>query len=162
MGGDDDPVTALIDPLGVPRYEISCLLGFQWCRQRPEYLVEWKGYNVSYNLWVYRDSLMADVPGLVAAYVKNPTVFQAPPSAPKRATAGRQLLQPPLGAPPPSEVVAPPFGMVVPPRGRLCAPAAVPAVVGVRSSSCAGSCSVAFRSLGTTGALSVCVWLCLC
>ena len=134
LGGDDDPVTPLIDPLGVPRYEISRLLGFRWWRQRPEYLVEWKGYDASYNLWVHRDSLMADVPGLVAAYDKNPTVFQAPPSAPKRATAGRQLLQPPLGAPPPSQVVAPPFGMVVPPRGRLRAPVAVPAVVGVRSS----------------------------
>ena len=76
MGGDNALVTPLIDPLGVLKYEISRLLGFRWCHQLPEYLVEWKDYDVSYYLWVHQDSLMEDVQGLVAAYDKNPTVFR--------------------------------------------------------------------------------------
>ena len=56
--------------------------------------MEWAGYDQSWGTWVHRDSLLEDVPALVAAYDASPTVFQARKSAPKRATKGRQTLPP--------------------------------------------------------------------
>ena len=115
LGADDPPVTPLIDPLGVPRFEISRLLGYRVWRHRPEYWVEWKGYDTSHNTWVHRDSLLQDVPALVAAYDRNPTTFQARASAPKRATKGRQLLASPPGSPQGRQRLVPPRGVL---RGR--------------------------------------------
>ena len=77
--------------------------------------MEWKGYDTSHNTWVHRDSLLQDVPALVAAYDRNPTTFQARASAPKRATKGRQLLASPPGSPQGRQRLVPPRGVL---RGR--------------------------------------------
>ena len=53
--------------------------------------MEWAGYDQSWGTWVHRDSLLEDVPTMVAAYDADPTNFQARKSAPKRATTGRQM-----------------------------------------------------------------------
>ena len=58
---------------------------------RCEMYVEWAGYDQSWGTWVHRDSLLEDVPTMVAAYDADPTNFQARKSAPKRATTGRQM-----------------------------------------------------------------------
>lgn len=99
LGVDDSPLKPLIDPLGVERYEISRILGHRVLNRRPEYWVEWSGYDMSHNQWVHRDVLEADVPVLLAAYDANPTLFSARKSAPKRATTGRQLPSPPASLP---------------------------------------------------------------
>ena len=43
---------------------------------------------------MHRDSLLEDVPALVAKYDADPTDFQARKSAPKRATKGRRIPTP--------------------------------------------------------------------
>ena len=91
FGAQDPPVTPLIDPMGVERYEIDRILGDRVLHGRPEYCVAWKGYDQSHDTWVHRDVLREDVPALLRAYDANPTSFQARKSAPKRATKGRQM-----------------------------------------------------------------------
>ena len=91
FGEEDGPVMPLLDPLGVYRYEISRILLFRIHKRRPEYLVEWTGFDASYNEWVHRDVLVQDVPSLLLAYDSSPSPMVARPSAPKRATKGRQL-----------------------------------------------------------------------
>jgi hypothetical protein len=92
FGAQDPPVTPLIDPMGVERYEIDWILGDQVLHGRPKYCVAWKGYDQSHDTWVHWDVLREDVPDLLRAYDADPTSFQAWKSAPKRATKGRKLL----------------------------------------------------------------------
>ena len=127
FGDDDDPPHPLIDPLGVARYEISRILWHRVLNRRPEYAVEWKGYDTSHNSWVHRDVLQEDVPALLAAYDLNPVLFQARASAPKRATKGRQLPLAPSTARMVRAVprVAPPLRRVLPPALSTPAPARV-------------------------------------
>jgi hypothetical protein len=91
FGEEDGPVMPLLDPLGVYRYEISRILLFRIHKRCPEYLVEWTGFDASYNEWVHRDVLVQDVPSLLLAYDSSPSPMVERPSAPKRATKGRQL-----------------------------------------------------------------------
>ena len=93
---DDVPLRPLADGAGVQRWEIRRIVGHRLHKQRQEMYVEWAGYDQSWGTWVHRDSLLADVPAMVAAYDADPSVFQARKSAPKRATTGRQILPPML------------------------------------------------------------------
>ena len=92
FGVDDMPLKPLEDSAGVQRWEIPCIVRHRLHKQRQEMYVEWAEYDQSWGTWVHRDSLLEDVPALVAAYDASPTVFQARKSAPKRATKGRQSL----------------------------------------------------------------------
>ncbi len=37
-------------------------------KQQPEYLVEWTGLDVSFNMWIHKDVLEQDVPNMVQTY----------------------------------------------------------------------------------------------
>jgi hypothetical protein len=91
FGEDDGPVLPLLDPLGVHRYEIKRILLYRFHKQRPEYLVEWTDFDASFNQWIHKDVLDQDVSEMVRAYDANPSPMLARPSAPKRATTGRQI-----------------------------------------------------------------------
>jgi len=90
FGANEMPLRPLQDVGGVQRWEIRRIVGHRLHKQRQEMYVEWAGYDQSWGTWVHRDSLLEDVPALVAAYDADPTDFQARKSAPKRATKGRQ------------------------------------------------------------------------
>ena len=47
--------------------------------------MHWRGFDASRACWVRRDSLVQDVPALVAAYDADPSVLVARSSAPARA-----------------------------------------------------------------------------
>ena len=106
----------LLDPLGVHRYEIKRILLYRFHKQRPEYLVEWTGFDASFNQWIHKDVLDQDVPEMVRVYDANPSPMLTRPSVPKRVTTGRQISirAPPVRAPssPVSvqRIVAPPVG----------------------------------------------------
>ena len=90
---DDQDVVPepIADASGAQRWEVRRLCGDRVHQRRPEILVEWAGLDRSYLKWVHRDVLVDDVPDLVKAYEANPSAFRARPSAPKRATTGRQM-----------------------------------------------------------------------
>ena len=90
-----DPVHA---PDGAARWEVQRILGRRHIGRQAEYCVQWRGFGTDRLSWVPRDLLVADVPRLVAAYDADPSVFQARPSAPKRASAGNALRRPPVAA----------------------------------------------------------------
>lgn len=94
FGESDLPLEPLQAGDGVQRWEVRRILGHRLHKQREEMYVEWAGYDQSWASWVHRDSLLADVPALVAAYDATPSAFQARRAAPKRATKGRQLPAP--------------------------------------------------------------------
>ncbi len=79
FGEEDDPVIPLLDPLGVYHYEISRILLFRIHKSRPEYLVEWTGFDASYNEWVHRDVLVQDVPSVLLVYDSSPSPMVARP-----------------------------------------------------------------------------------
>ena len=56
-----------------------------WQAASEEYLVQWKGYDISQMTWVARSQLLADVPALLHVYKTSPTTDQARKSVPKRA-----------------------------------------------------------------------------
>ena len=124
FGEDDGPVLPLLDPLGVHRYEIKRILLYRFHKQRPEYLVEWTGFDASFNQWIHRDVLDQDVPEMVRAYDANPSPMLARPSAPKRATTGRQIpvgvlpVRVSLSRAPIARIVAPPVGALPPASAR--------------------------------------------
>jgi hypothetical protein len=103
FGEDDGPVFPFLDPLGVHRYEIKRILLYRFHKQRPEYLVEWTGFDASFNQWIHKDVLDQDVSEMVRTNDANPSPMLARPSAPKRATTGRQisLRSPTVWVPPP-------------------------------------------------------------
>ena len=94
FGVDEMPLEPLQDAVGVQRWEIRRIVGHRVHKQRSEMYVEWAGYDQSWGTWVHRDSLLEDVPALVAQYDADPTDFQARKSAPKRATKGRRIPTP--------------------------------------------------------------------
>jgi hypothetical protein len=128
FGEDDGPVLPLLDPLGVHRYEIKRILLYRFHKQRPEYLVEWTGFDESFNQWIHRDVLDQDVLvqlEMVRAYDANPNPMLTRPSAPKRATTGRQI---PVGVlsvcvcvsrAPIARIVTPPVGALPPTSARV-------------------------------------------
>ena len=124
FGEDDGPVLPLLDPLGVHRYEIKRILLYRFHKQRPEYLVEWTGFDASFNQWIHRDVLDQDVPEMVRAYDENPSPMLARPSAPKRTTTGRQIpvgvlpVRVSLSRAPIARIVAPPVGALPPASAR--------------------------------------------
>ena len=73
---------------GTSKWEIQRVIGHRHIGRQAEYCVQWRGFGTDQLSWVRRDILLADVPRLVAAYNANPSVFQARPSAPKRASTG--------------------------------------------------------------------------
>ena len=48
--------------------EIRRILWYRFFKQRPEYLVEWTGLDVSFNMWIHKDVLEQDVPNMVQTY----------------------------------------------------------------------------------------------
>jgi len=80
--------TPLVGGAGVTCYEVSRISDAQMHKGQHELWVEWRGYDQSHNCWVNCDVLMVDVPALVVAFDTQPSIFQAPASAPKRATTG--------------------------------------------------------------------------
>jgi hypothetical protein len=85
---DDGPVLSLLDPLDVHRHEIKRILLYRFHKQRPQFLVEWTGFDESFNQWIHKDVLDQDVPDMVRAYDENPSPMLERPSAPKRVTKG--------------------------------------------------------------------------
>lgn len=77
FGESDLPLEPLRAGDGVQRWEVRRILGQRLHKQREEMYVEWAGYDQSWVSWVHRDSLLADVPALVAAYDATPSAFQA-------------------------------------------------------------------------------------
>ena len=72
--------------------------------------MQWEGYDAAWDMWVYRDVLVDDVPHMVTAYHKlGGLPVQPRRGAPKRASVGRLLLSGEVAFPPvPSCVVAAP------------------------------------------------------
>lgn len=81
------PVTPVRGGDGRLRYEVQRIWGHRPQGQLPakEYLVHWKGYDISQMTWEPRATLLADVPTVLLAYEASPTTAQARASAPKRA-----------------------------------------------------------------------------
>ena len=116
FGDYQGPVQPTLDPLGVRRYEIKRIVAHRVFHRRPEYWVQWEGYDAAWDMWVHRDVLVDDVPHMVTAYHKLGGLPMHPRrGAPKRASVGRLLL--------PGEVAFPPV--------QSCVVAASP--VGVRA-----------------------------
>jgi len=86
--------TPLVGGAGVTCYEVSRISDAQTHKGQHELWVEWRGYDQSHNCWVNCDVLMVDVPALVVAFDTQPSIFQAPASAPKRATTGYKSVVP--------------------------------------------------------------------
>jgi len=81
------PVTPVRGGDGRLRFEVQRIWGHRPQGQLPakEYLVHWKGYDISQMTWEPRATLLADVPTVLLAYEASPTTAQARASAPKRA-----------------------------------------------------------------------------
>jgi hypothetical protein len=95
FGESDLPLEPLQAGDDVQRWEVRRILGHRLHKQREEMYVDWAGYDQSWALWVHRDSLLADVPALVAAYDATPSAFQArraAPSGPPRVDNCRRSL----------------------------------------------------------------------
>jgi len=71
---------------GVMHYEIKRICNACTHKKVRELWVEWQGYDQSQNGWVFRESLMQDVPALVWAFERNLSNFTPRASAPKRAS----------------------------------------------------------------------------
>jgi hypothetical protein len=83
----------ILDPLGVRKWEIERIVAHRVWNCRPEYWVQWKGYEDSRDLWVHRDTLVRDFPSMLIQYhAQGGLPTQARKGAPKRATTGRRLL----------------------------------------------------------------------
>jgi hypothetical protein len=105
-----------MDPLGVCRYEIKRIVAHRVCHRRPEYWVQWEGYDAAWDMWVHRDVLVEDVPLMVTVYhALGGLPMQSRRGVPKRASVGRLLL--------PGEVAFPPL--------QSCVGASTPVCVGV-------------------------------
>ena len=68
FGDYQGPVQPTLDPLGVRRYEIQRIVAHRVFHRRPEYWVQWAGYDAAWDMWVHRDVLLDDVPDMVVAY----------------------------------------------------------------------------------------------
>ncbi len=86
------PGDAAVEPLlgrdGAVRYEVERIVMHRVHRGVSEMFVHWRGFDASRGCWVRRDSLVQDVPALVAAYDADPSVLVARRSAPARAAGG--------------------------------------------------------------------------
>jgi hypothetical protein len=93
FGDYQGPVQPTLDPLGVRRYEIQRIVAHRVFHRRPEYWVQWAGYDAAWDMWVHRDVLLDDVPDMVVVYHKlGGLPMQPRRDAPKRASVGRLLL----------------------------------------------------------------------
>ncbi|CAI5716742.1 unnamed protein product [Peronospora effusa] len=61
----------LVDAKRNTRFLVGRLLAHRFVKRKLQILVQWKGYPTSFNSWEPVDGLRVDVPGLVAAYVKQ-------------------------------------------------------------------------------------------
>ena len=61
----------LVDTDGNTRFLVGRLLAHRFVKRKLQILVQWKGYPTSFDSWEPVDALRVDVPGLVAAYVKQ-------------------------------------------------------------------------------------------
>ena len=84
----DAAVEPLLGPDGTARYEVERIVMHRCHRGVEELFVHWRGFDASRGCWVRRDSLVQDVPALVAAYDASPSVLVARRSAPARAAGG--------------------------------------------------------------------------
>jgi hypothetical protein len=119
FGDYQGPVQPTLDPLGVRRYEIKRIVAHRVFHRRPEYWVQWEGYDAAWDMWVHRDVLVDDVPHMVTAYHKlGGLPMQPRRGAPKRASVGRLLLSGEVAFPPVQSgvVAASPVGVRVPRR----------------------------------------------
>ena len=93
FGDCQGPVQPTLDPLGVRRYEIKRIVAHRVFHRRPEYWVQWEGYDAAWDMWVHRDVLVEDVPDMLVAYHRlGGLPMQPRRGAPKRASVGRLLL----------------------------------------------------------------------
>ncbi len=137
FGDYQGPVQSTLDPLGVCRYEIKRIVAHRVFHRRPEYWVQWEGYDAAWDMWVHRDVLVDDVPHMVTVYHKLGGLSMHPRrGAPARASVGRLLL--------PGEVAFPPVAS--------CVVAAPPVCVGVPRKSAQVSVS---RVLSSRSGMSV-------
>ncbi len=118
FGEYQGPVQPTLDPLGVRRYEIKRIVAHRVFHRRPEYWVQWEGYDAAWDMWVHRDVLVDDVPHIVTAYHQlGGLPMQPRRGAPTRASVGRLLLPGEVAFQPvPSCVVAAPPVCVRAPR----------------------------------------------
>jgi hypothetical protein len=113
FGDYQGPVQPTLDPLGVRRYEIKRIVAHRVFHRRPEYWVQWEGYDAAWDMWVHRDVLVDDVPHMVTAYHKlGGLPMQPRRGAPARASVGRLLL--------PGEVAFPPVASCVVAAPPVC------------------------------------------
>jgi hypothetical protein len=68
FGDCQGPVQPTLDPLGVRRYEIKRIVAHRVFHRRPEYWVQWEGYDAAWDMWVHRDVLVEDVPDMLVTY----------------------------------------------------------------------------------------------
>ena len=61
----------LLDSHGNQRYLVERLVDYRLQQQRPEYLVRWKGWSPAHDSWEPEQTLLEDVPDLVAEYQRN-------------------------------------------------------------------------------------------
>ena len=85
---EDAAVEPLLGQDGAMRYEVERIVMHRSHKGVEELFVHWRGFDASRGCWVRRDSLVQDVPQLVAAYDANPSVLVARRSAPARAAGG--------------------------------------------------------------------------
>ncbi len=101
FGDYQGPVQPTMHPLGVRRYEIKRFVAHRVCHRRPEYWVQWEGYDAAWDMWVHRDVLVEDVPHMVTEYhALGGLPMQPRRGAPKRASVGRLLLSGEVAFPP--------------------------------------------------------------
>jgi len=85
LGEADAAPEPLLRHDGVIHYEIKHICNARTHKKVRELWVAWQGYNQSQNGWVFRESLMQDVPALVWNFERNPSNFTPRASAPKHA-----------------------------------------------------------------------------
>jgi hypothetical protein len=132
---------------------LSVLWHIEFFHRRPEYWVQWEGYDAAWDMWVHRDVLVDDVPHMVTAYHRlGGLPMQPRRGAPKRASVGRLLLPGEVAFPPVVScvVAAPPVCVRAP---RTSAQVSVSRVLSSRSGMSAAQARDRAARVGRRGGL---------